>query len=337
MRVFLTGATGLVGSSVARALIAAGHEVRVLVRETSSLENLTELGVELARGDVTDAESLAAGIAGCDAVVHTAGVMSWSPLQSELMHRVNVEGVTNVLGAAKKTGVRRAVVTASVVAVGGTDRPEVLDETATWDLDRVGVPYLTSKRRGQEAALAMAGDDLEVVCVNPSFVLGPGDIYASSASIVLDTVQGKMPAYVEGGTSCVDVRDVAARHVAALEKGRPGERYILGGENVTMTEFMQRIAVVAGVKSPRRVPYWLASVPAWFGDRKAKRTGKPQPVGRNLLRASALYTMVSSNKAREELGYRPRGLDESLRDTLRYFMQKGRLEPTTPELKALAE
>ncbi|MFC1706514.1 NAD-dependent epimerase/dehydratase family protein [Planctomycetota bacterium] len=337
MKTLVTGATGLVGSHVVRKLIAGGHAVRVLVRSRSKLDNLEGLEIEKAEGDVTSKESLRAAVEGCEALCHTAGVASWSPVDATRVHVVNVEGTRNALEAALEHKLRRVVVTASVAVIGGTAQPEILTEDSPWSPAAVSAAYSASKRAGLMVALQIARKGLPVVCVSPALVLGPGDIYASSSTIALAVARRRMSAYVEGGISVVDVRDVAHGHVAALERGTPGEHYLLGGENLTMTTFMARIAALAGVPLPRRVPFSLAWPVAAMADLRARFTGRRQPLSLDLLRASSLYTFVSSAKAERELGYRYRSAETSLRDTLRYFLARGRLKATTPELRRLAD
>jgi len=270
--------------------------------------------------------------------MHVAGVASWSPLDATRIRQVNVEGTRHVLEAARVARtVRRVVVTSSVAAVGGTRRPRYLDERSEWTLRRLGIPYVTAKRDAEQLALGYAGADLEVVVVNPGFVTGPGDIYGSSSAIVGRVAKGRMPFYIEGGVSVADVRDVAHGHVAALEKGRSGERYILGGENLTMTGFVEIVSRIAGIAPPRRIPYALAWLAGRIADLRARVTGKRQPISRNLVRASSIFTFVSSRKAQEELGYRIRDVETSIADTLRFFLQSGRLRPTTAELEELKE
>jgi dihydroflavonol-4-reductase len=172
--------------------------------------------------------------------------------------------------------------------------------------------------------------------VRPAVVLGPGDIYGSSATTFLALARGTIPAYVEGGASFCDVRDVARAHVAALERGRAGETYIAGGENIAVRDLVARVAAVTGVPPPRRMPYIVAYAVAAASELAARALGRRSEISRQLVRASALYTFVSSQKAATELGYRTRPFEESLRDTLRWFIERGRLRPTTPELRALA-
>lgn len=332
MRVLLTGATGFLGGAIARTLAEGGHEVRALVRSTSKLTNLQDLPIERAEGDVTEAASVKRAIEGRDAVVHTAGIVSWRRQDRDLVYRVNVEGTKTVLGSALEAKVARAVFTSSLAAVGATTGPAVLDEAAAWDEGLLGgLDYMRSKRLGEVEALGLARAGLPLVVVNPGFLLGPGDIYRSSATTAMAIARGRIPGYVRGGISCADVRDVAAAHRAALEgKGRPGERYILGGHNVTMDEFMSRVAGMAGRKPPPRTPYALAYVFALFGELKGR-----SDLNRQLLRASSLYTFADSAKASRELGYTIRPFDEMVRDTLRFFLRIGRLEKATKELEAL--
>lgn len=225
MKVLITGATGFVGSWVARELLSKGHEVRALVRKTSSLANLEALPIERAEGDVLDRASVKAALAGRDAVVHTAGVAHFLPGDEERMYAVNHGAVETVLGASLEAGVARAVLTSSVAVMGGSLAPRVADETTPSNVDALGIDYFISKARGERAALDLARRGLAVAIVRPVVVLGPGDIYRSSATTFLAIARRQLPVYVAGGASFCDVRDVAAAHVAALERGRAGEAY----------------------------------------------------------------------------------------------------------------
>ncbi len=334
MNVLVTGATGLVGGAVVAELLARGHRVRALVRTTSDLSNLDQARVELARGDVLDRPSVEQALRGCQAVIQTAGMADLGGDKKELF-AVNAGGVEVVLGAALAAGVERAVLTSSTAVLGGSRVPKVMDEETTSSAETLGLNYFVSKKRGEETAFDLAARGLPLVVVRPSFVLGPGDIYRSSASIVMALAKGKMPVYVQGGASFCDVRDVARGHVAALERGRAGEAYILGGHNLTMDEMVKRVCRMAGVPTPRRIPYALASVATTAMGLLSALGGPPPAFNSDLLRASALYTFVTSAKAQRELGYAIRPFDESARDTLRWFVRSGMLRPTTPELEAM--
>jgi dihydroflavonol-4-reductase len=336
VRVLVTGATGFVGSAVARELAARGHSVRVLARPTSDLASLEGVGVEVAAGDALDRGSIARALAGCDAVVHSAGVVSFRPEDRDRLFAVNAGGVENVLGAALEAGVARAVLTSSISVLGGTREPRTADEATASNADALGIPYFVSKLRGEEAARALAARGLPVAIVRPGVVLGPGGRSATSAGTVLAIARRRIRAYVEGGTSFCDVRDVARGHADALERGRHGEVYSLGGHNLALTDFMRRVAAAAGVPPPRRVPYAAALALAAAAGLAARARGVPSRLAVEMVRSSALYTWVTSAKAERELGYAVRPFDEMVRDTLRSFIARGRLDPRTPELRAIA-
>ncbi|BDG10499.1 NAD-dependent epimerase/dehydratase family protein [Anaeromyxobacter paludicola] len=336
MRVLVTGASGFIGSWVARELAERGCEVRALVRPTSRLDNLRGLAVERAEGDVLDAASVARALRGCEGVVHTAGVVAWSPGKAGRMHAVNGRGVEVVLGAALEAGVERAVLTSSVSVTGGAPEPRVADEATPSNAAQLGIDYFTSKLHGEEAARVLASRGLPVRIVRPAVVLGPGDLYRSSAGLVLGLARRRYPVYVEGGSSFCDVRDVARGHVDALLRGRPGEVYVLGGHNLATSDLMARVSQLAGVAPPPRIPYAAALAAATGAEWLAAVRGKEPRLTAQLVRASHLYTWVSSAKAQAELGYAIRPFEDSLRDTLRWFIAQGQLRPETAELRALA-
>jgi dihydroflavonol-4-reductase len=336
MNVLVTGATGLVGGAVVAELLARGHQVRALVRPSSDLSNLDPARVELARGDVLDRPSVEQALRGCQAVIHTAGLADLRAERKQLF-AINAGGVEVVLGAALAAGLSRAVLTSSTAVLGGSRVPRVMDEETTSSAETLGFHYFVSKKRGEETALDLAARGLPLVVVRPSFVLGPGDIYRSSASLVAALARRKMPVYVQGGASFCDTRDVARGHVEALERGRVGEAYLLGGHNLTMDEMVGRVCRLAGVVAPQRIPYAAASLAIQAMRWMARFGGRAPAIHPDLLRASALYTFVTSAKAQRELGYTIRPFEETARDTLRWYVQSGVLRATTPELKALEE
>jgi dihydroflavonol-4-reductase len=336
MKVLVTGGTGLVGGAVVAELLARGHAVRALVRPSSDLSNLDRTRVELALGDVLDRPSVEEALRGCQAVIHAAGVAAITGDRKKLF-AINAGGVEVVLGAALAAGVERAVLTSSTAVLGGARVPRVMDEETTSSAETLGFHYFVSKKRGEETALDLVARGLPLVVVRPSFVLGPGDIYRSSAALVMSLAKKKMPVYVQGGASFCDARDVARGHVAALERGRVGEAYILGGHNLTMDEALGRICRMAGVPSPQRIPYSLATLAIRAMGLLAGVGGPVPAIHPDLLRASALYTFVTSAKAQRELGYTIRPFDESVGDTLRWYVQSGMLRATTPELMAMQE
>lgn len=337
MKVCITGATGFIGSHVARLLLERGHGVRALVRKTSSLANLEGLPIERAEGDVCDASSVRAALAGCDAVIHTAGVAHFMPGEEARMYAVNEGSVRIVLGEALKAGVTRAVMTASTACLGGSPVPRVADESTPSNAETSGIDYFISKYRGEQAALALAREGLPVSILMPVVCLGPGDIYASSATTFKGIAARQIPVFVPGGASFCDVRDVAEAHVVALERGRPGERYLLGGHNLEIADMMTRTARMAGVPVPRQVPFPLAYAAAAGTELACKLSGSKPPFSRQMLKSSRLYTWVKSDKAIAELDYKIRPFEDSLRETLQFFLKVGRLKPSTPELRALLE
>lgn len=335
MRVLVTGATGFLGAAICRELLARGHAARALVRPSSPLAGLEGQGVEVARGDVLDPGSVRAALAGCDALVHAAGLPRIG-LDGRETLAVNVRGAENVLGAALEARVARAVLTSSVSAAGGTADPVATDEATPSNAEALGIGYFVSKLRGERAGLALAGRGLPLVVVRPVVVFGPGDTHRSSSELVLSIARRRLPGYVEGGTSFCDVRDVARGHAEALERGRAGEVYVLGGHNLRISELVARVAAAAGVRPPRRIPYPVALAAAALQEAAAKVTGERPATTRDLVRAARLFTFVSSAKAERELGYAIRPFDGMVRDTLRFALATGRLRPTTPELRALA-
>ena len=336
-KVLVTGATGLVGGAVVQELLARGFAVRALVRPTSELTHLGGDGrVEQAPGDVLDRPSVEAALKGCQMVIHAAGIATMGREARARLMAVNAGGVEVVLGAALAAGVERAVLTSSTAVLGGSLVPRVADEDTTSSADTLGFDYFVSKLRGEEVGLDLAARGLPLVVVRPAYVLGPGDLYGSSAATVLALARRSLPAYVQGGASFCDVRDVARGHVEALLRGRPGETYLLGGQNLTMDEAIGRICRLAGVPPPLRLPFAVAAAVTRAQGLLARFGGPAPAVSAELLEAARLYTFVTSAKAQRELGYSIRPFEDSVRDTLRWYLRRGKLEPSTPELAELA-
>lgn len=327
MTTLVTGATGFVGGAIARALCAAGHQVRILVRERSSLEGLAGFSLEKVRGDVRSLDSLRDAMKGCRQVVHAAASVRLDPFAASYMEKVNVVGTKNVLAAAKACFVERLLHVSSIATVGwGTlDRPAT--ETSEWALAGKG-PYFTTKRAAEDLVLeASRRGDLEAVVINPSFVVGPVDPKPSSGFILLAVASGMVVGYPEGGTNFVDVRDVAEGARLGLEKGRAGERYILSGENLTYRQFLTMAAEELSVRPPSvLIPRKLAFSAARLGDALGPRF--PKAFG--FVNSHVVGTMfdvayVSCEKARAELGYRPRPVREAVRDACKWFRETGRI------------
>ena len=260
MKAFVTGATGFLGSHVARVLADQGADLRLLVRATSNLRNLQGLKAETATGDLRDAGSLEKAMSGCDTVFHVAADYRLWVRDPGEMYRSNVEGTRAILEAARKNGVRRVVYTSSVATMGFTENGHPADEDSPVSLaDMIG-HYKRSKFMAEQIALEAGRSGLHVVTVNPTTPVGEQDVKPTpTGRIVVDFLKRKFPAYVETGLNLVDVRECARGHVAALEKGKAGERYILGGENLTLKQILDKLAMITGLPSPKvKLPYVFA-------------------------------------------------------------------------------
>lgn len=323
--VLVTGATGFVGSAVVRALLARGRAVRVLVRLRSRRDNLDGLAVEPIEGDLTDAASLARAVAGCAAVVHVAAdYRIWVP-DPRAMLRANVEGTRALMLAALAAGVGRVVHCSSVAALGLTGTSEPADETTPVDPAKIIGIYKQSKYQAEQAVLELVrGRGLDAVIVNPAAPIGPRDIRPTpTGRMIADAASGRMPAYVDTGLNVVHVDDVADGHVLALERGRTGERYILGGENLGMKALLALVAHEAGRRPPAlRLPI-AALWPVALGCEALARLGVPPLVVRDHLRMARKKMFFSSDKAIAELGYAPRPAEQAIADAIAWFRAHG--------------
>jgi dihydroflavonol-4-reductase len=324
MLVLVTGATGFVGGAVARHLAAAGHRVRALVRPCSSRGNLSGLDCELAFGDLGDPDSLAMAVKGCEAVFHVAAdYRLWVPDPARMM-AINVDGTLALMRCAAEAGVRRIVYTSSVATLGlrGDGTPADEDSAATLD-DMCGV-YKRSKYLAEaEVRRLIAERSLPAVIVMPSAPFGPGDAKPTpTGRIVVDAASGRMPAYVDTGLNVVHVDDVAAGHLLAFERGRIGERYILGGDDMTLKEILTVVTKLAGVAPPRyRVPHGVVLPIAHVVEGLAHLwPGFDPPMTADSVRMARKLMYFSSAKAVRELGYAPRPGRQALRDSLAWFL-----------------
>jgi dihydroflavonol-4-reductase len=336
MKVLITGATGFVGSWIARELVAAGHDVRVLVRKTSKLDGLAGLKYEKFEGDILDKASVVRALDGVQAVIHTAASVSQRKRDYDLLFKVNVEGTRNVMEAALKHGGLRVIHTSSIAAVGATKEPIPMDETSPWTVGYLNYGYVSSKRVAEDVVLEHVARGLDAVIVNPGYVLGPGDVYLGSTRIVLEYLKGIMRWAPEGGISFCDVRDVAKAHVAALTKGKKGERYILGGINATFMETLETQSKITGLPRPRRAPRSIAKLAGALSEVVSLfHEHKYEDVNRTVIAYAHLYNFCDTKKAERELGYEKRSLESALRDTIKDFLDRKIIEPSTDELRAL--
>jgi len=330
MTTLITGATGFVGSAVARTLARRGHALRLLTRATSDRRNLEGVDAEIVLGDLTDPASLARAASGCRYVVHVAAdYRFWVP-DPEAMMRANVDGAVAMVRAAADAGAERIVHCSSVAALGQIGDGSPADEnTPTNEADFVGV-YKRSKYRAERAVLELAGrESLPVVVVNPAAPVGPRDIKPTpTGKMVLDTARGRVPAYIDTGLNIVHVDDVAEGHALALERGRIGERYVLGGENLLLKDILAMIAAAAGRSAPRiRLPETLVWPAAWLMEKTAGLTGIAPIMTRDQLKMARKKMFYSSAKAEAELGYKPRPVREAVADAVAWFRAAGMLGP----------
>jgi dihydroflavonol-4-reductase len=321
----VTGGSGFVGSHVVRALLAKGRSVRCLVRAESRRDNLDGLEVEIVVGDLTDPASLARALAGVHTLYHVAAdYRLWAKDPQEL-YRANAGGTESILAAAAKAGVARVVYTSSVAALGLNDDGSPGDETTPVVRDRIIGHYKKSKYDAERVAAAWAEKGLPVVNVNPSTPVGERDIKPTpTGQLIVDFLNRKMPAYVDTGLNLVDVRDVAAGHLAAAEKGRPGERYILGNRDMTLKEILDALARLTGLPAPRvRLPHWIpisvaAVSTAWSGV-----TGVAPGISLESVRMSTHRMFFDAGKAVRELGLPQTPVDEPLGRAVAWFREKG--------------
>lgn len=345
MLAFVTGATGFLGSHVARALAEQGAELRLLVRPTSDPRNIEGLNADRVVGDLRDSASFEKAVSGCDAVFHVAADYRLWVRDPAEMYRSNVEGTRSLLDAARKLGVRRVVYTSSVATMGfnsnhaaaevrsawtgegaGPNTGTVADEDSPVTLaDMIG-PYKRSKFMAEQVAIEAAKSGLDVVIVNPTTPIGERDIKPTpTGRIVVDFLKKKFPAYVETGLNLVDATECARGHIQALEKGRSGERYILGGENLTLKQILDRLAAITGLKSPTvKLPYAFAFATGVVDEMVTGRLLSREPRATiDAVRMGRKMMFVTSAKAERELGWRTLPVEAALRRSVDWFRANG--------------
>jgi dihydroflavonol-4-reductase len=318
MATLVTGATGLLGSHVTRRLVQRGDEVRALVRARSPIEMLDGLDVELIRGDVLDRRSVRRAMRGIDRVFHAAGVTGLrSPASAHF--RVNVEGTRIVLEEALRASVARAVHISSVAAIGPARRGSTADETQVFDAGRYRLAYVDAKRESEAVAMRLAAQGLPVVVVNPAHTLGTGDLRRSSTEIVRRFLQRGIPAYVDGALNIVDADDVANGVLLADERGRVGERYILGNRNFTLDRLFADLGRLSGVEPPAvKLP-----LPAALAFARALEAAPGTPaITQAEVRLASLWWAFRSTKARRELGWRPSHHEDTLQATIDWYRER---------------
>ena len=325
MRAFVTGGTGFIGSNVVRALLERGDKVRALVRPNADCRNLDGLDVEWMHGDVRDPDSVERGVAGCEVVYHVAALYSFWVRPRRTIYDVNVEGTRNVLQAALQAKVDRVVYTSSVAALGLPEHGTSADETTPADIRTIIGDYKKSKYLAEQVALEYA-EELPVVIVNPSFPVGRGDIKPTpTGQTILDFLNRRMPAYMETGMNVVDVEDVAEGHLLAAEEGHVGERYILGGENMTMKQMLELLSQITGLPAPRlRLPYYPILALSYLNTGYCSLFPRCVPrMTPATIRMSRHYMFFDPTKAVRELGLPQTPAKEALRKAVDWFTAQG--------------
>jgi dihydroflavonol-4-reductase len=326
VRVFITGATGFVGGHVARSYAAAGADLRLLTRQTSRLDSLSGIDAEMVTGDLREPEKLRSALTGCDALVHVAADYRLWVRDPKEMYAANVDGTRELLKLARETGVPRMVYTSSVATMGfKADGTIVNEDTPVSLADMIG-HYKRSKFLGEQEAIRAAQAGQHVMILNPTTPIGAGDAKPTpTGRIIVDFLNKRFPAYVDTGLNLVDVEEVARMHVVALERGTPGERYILGGENLTLKQILDRMSSITGLPSPTmKVPHGVAMTFAFFDEMITGRLrGKEPRATVEAVRMGKKMMFASSVKAERELGFHVLPVYPALRAAIDWFVAHG--------------
>jgi dihydroflavonol-4-reductase len=325
MKALVTGGTGFLGANLAEGLLKQGWQVRILRRKTSPLDAVKDLDVEHAVGDLLDEDSLLAAMHGVDIVFNVAAVSSYWRNKPDWIYRVNVDGARQVFGAAQRSGVKRVVHTSSAAAVGFIEK-RLATEADPFNLPPKRFAYGHSKWLAERIALECVKDGQDITLMNPTVILGRRDINWISGSILREAVRGHIPVFPQGGVNFVAVQDVVAGHIAAVEKGRPGERYILGGENLTNRQTIEMACEVVGVKPPRFTqPKWTIPVAAWALDLAAAVVGPRLPLSGEQMRLTSKFIWFDSSKAQGELGLPHTPIRVALQECFEWYKANGYL------------
>jgi dihydroflavonol-4-reductase len=326
LRAFITGATGFVGSHVARCYADAGAELRLLTRATSRLDSLAGLNAETVVGDLRKPADLRSALVGCDALVHVAADYRLWVRDPKEMYAANVDGTRELLKLAREVGVPRVVYTSSVATMGFKSDGSIVDETTPVSLaDMIG-HYKRSKFLGEQEAIQAVHAGQYVMILNPTTPIGPGDAKPTpTGRIIVDFLNKNFPAYVDTGLNLVDVTEVARMHLVALDRGSPGERYILGGENLTLKQILDRMSAITGLPSPNmKVPHSVAMAFAFFDENfTGKLRGKEPRATVDAVRMGKKMMFASSAKAERELGFKVLPIYNALRSAIEWFIAHG--------------
>jgi dihydroflavonol-4-reductase len=326
VRVFITGATGFVGSHVVRQYAKEGACLRLLTRQTSKLDTLTGIDAETVTGDLRDPQKLRSALTGCDALVHVAADYRLWVRDPAAMYSANVDGTRELLRLAREVGIQRVVYTSSVATMGFKTDGTIVDETTPVALPDMIGHYKRSKFLGELEAISAADAGQHVMILNPTTPIGTGDAKPTpTGRIIVDFLNRKFPAYVDTGLNLVDVVEVARMHVVALDRGVPGQRYILGGENLTLKQILDRMSAITGLPSPTmKVPHAVAMAFAFFDETiTGKLRGKEPRATVEAVRMGKKMMFASSAKAERELGFKGQPVYHALRAAIDWFVAHG--------------
>ena len=322
MKTLVTGSTGFLGSAVLRELLDDGREVKVLIRKGTNTANIDGLDVEIAYGDLRDSESLLSALKGCEILYHTAAYYSLWNRDQQLIYDVNVEGTRKILQASQKKGLEKIVYTSTVGCIGLNDDITPATENTFFNKNTLSNDYKKSKYQAEHIALEFARSGLPVVIVNPSTPVGPRDIKPTpTGKIILDFLNREMPAYLDTGLNLIDVKDCARGHVLAEKKGIPGERYILGNQNLSLFDILVMQETITGLKAPSiKMPFWLALSAGWICEMVSNHiTGKPPAVPLAGVKMAKYFMYFDSSKAVQKLGLPQNPVENALRQSVDWF------------------
>jgi hopanoid-associated sugar epimerase len=327
MRAFVTGGTGFIGSHVVRSLLQSEYQVTALVRPSSNLGNLQGLAVDIVKGDLNN-PNIWEQMRGCDYLFHVAAHYSLWQKDRKLLYFDNIEGTRNILAAAQKAGIKRTVYTSSVAAIGVGKSGEIVDETYQSPVEKLVGDYKKSKFLAEQVARSAAKKGQDIVIVNPSSPIGALDIKPTpTGDIILRFLRRQMPAYVDTGLNFIDVRDVAWGHLLALEKGRSGDRYILGNQNLSLKQLLEQLSQITNLPAPQiSVPSWIPLTVAWIDEKILSPLGKTPTVPIDGVRMAQQPMYYDASKAIRELGLPQSPLNIALKDAVDWFMSNGYVE-----------
>jgi dihydroflavonol-4-reductase len=328
-KVLITGATGFIGSGVARNLAAKGYKLRFMIRRPDNLRNIEDCDAEFVDGDLLKPETFERCLDGCDGLIHVAAYYTMWTLHPELLFKINVDGTRLLLEKALAMGIPRVLYTSSVAAIGKPPDGPGTEETE-WNLEWVKDPYVTSKHLAMQEALKVAAKGLNLVIVCPSAPMGPGDIVPTpTGKMICDFLNRKIPAWFDGGLNIIDVDDLAEGHYLAYTKGKPGEKYILAGKDMYLNELYGLLSKISGIPAPKfKLPRSVAHFMGWAMEQWANLVTKKHPVitlpG---VRMISLPPFYSNEKAKRELGLRNRPIEETFHRSVEYFYNMGYAKP----------